>query len=57
MYAYVDYLKYGKDWERIASKIGSRTPEQVRSHAQKILGRSQRKREEKEVKENAKKKI
>ena len=49
---YQDYEVYGKNWKAISEKIKSRTPEQVRSHAQKYLAKKLRKeKEEQEVQE------
>jgi SHAQKYF class myb-like DNA-binding protein len=50
----IDYQIHGKDWKAIAKCIGTRTPEQVRSHAQKYFAKIYRKAmEEKEVLEAA----
>ena len=43
IFIYGDYDVYGKDWKAIASQIKTRTPEQVRSHAQKYLSKKLRK--------------
>ena len=45
--------QYGKDWKKISIEIKTRTPEQVRSHAQKYLAKIQRIASEKKAVEEA----